>query len=128
MADSFVDQVYIEIEGVEMKTIKSFSPTPANPKAPVKTMNRERVARGVTQGTQDFPFKMTVARQVANPEQDWHAWAATKQAKEITYELGDGGLRVTLIDCYLNSVDEKYDEAGEAVWDIDGFALKRRED
>jgi len=128
MAETFVDIALVEIEGVEMRTIKSLSVTPQRTKNPVNTMNRDGVAIGVTQGIASFPVKMTAAIQAANPEQDWHRWALNKIAKNVVYELNDGGKRISLIDVFINTVDEKYDENGEAVWDIDGFALRREED
>lgn len=128
MAQEFADIYNVEIDNVEMETIKSISVTTTNTKTPVKTMNRDRVAKGVTQGMREFSVKISAAVQLSDPEIDWHAWAAGKIAKTITYEVGDGGTRVTLIDVYVNSVDEKADEGGEIMWDIDAVALRREED
>lgn len=128
MAQEFSDIYNVEINGAEMETIKSISVTSTNTKSPVKTMNRDRVALGVTQGVREFTGKISAVVQLANPEQDWHAWLRDKIAKSITYEVGDGGTRVSLIDVYLNSVDEKADENGEIMWDIDFIALRREED
>ncbi len=129
MAQTFADIYLVEINGVEMDTIKSISVTSTNTKAAVKTMNRGRVAVGVTQGVQEYTAKITAAVQVANPEIDWHAWLRDKVAKNIVYQIGDeGGQRISLIDCYVNSVDEKADENGEIMWDIDLIVLRREED
>jgi hypothetical protein len=128
MAETFVDIALVEVDGREMRTIKSLSVTPQRPKSPVNTMNRLGVAIGVTQGIASFGVKITAAIQAANPEIDWHDWALNKKAKLVSYEMNDGGRRVSLIDVFINSVDEKYDENGEAVYDIDGFALRRKED
>jgi hypothetical protein len=124
----FVDIYNVEVDNVEMETIKSISVTSTNTKNPVETMNRDRVAKGVTQGIQKFSAKITAARQLSNPEQDWHAWRSGKVAKNISYEMGDGGTRISLIDCYVNSVDEKADDNGEIMWDIDIVFLRREED
>lgn len=128
MAQEFVDLYLVEVDHAEMETIKSISVTSSDPKNPVKTMNRDRVALGVTHGVQEFSAKISAVRQLADPEIDWHAWKRLKQAKTISYEMGDGGQRVSLIDCYVSSVDEKADENGEIMWDIDIVFLRREED
>lgn len=128
MAETFADIYNVEIDNVEMETIKSISVTSTNTKNPVLTMNRDRVAKGVTQGVKQFAVKITAAVQVANPEIDWYAWWRDKIAKTITYEIGDGGTRISLIDVYVSSVDEKADDGGEIMWDIDAIALRREED
>ncbi len=128
MAQEFVDIYLVEIDGMEMESIKSISVTASDSKNPVKTMNRDRVALGVTQGVQEWTGKISAVRQFANPEMDWHAWKALKQAKNIVYEMGPGGQRVSLIDVYVSSVDEKADEGGEIMWDIDLVILNRKED
>lgn len=128
MAEDFVDIYNVEVNHAPMETIKSISVTSTNTKNPVETMNRDRVAIGVTQGVKKFSGKMTAVRQLANAEQDWHAWLRDKIAKNISYEMGEGGTRVSLIDCYVNSVDEKADENGEIMWDIDFVFLRREED
>lgn len=128
MAEDFVDIYNVEVDNVEMETIKSISITSTNTKNPVDTMNRDRVSKGFTQGIKKFSAKITAARQVANPEMDWHAWVAGKDLKTISYEMGEGGTRISLIDCAANSVDEKADENGEIMWDIDIVFLRREED
>lgn len=124
---AFVDIALVEIDDIEMETIKALSVNPSNPKTPVKTMNRDRVAKGYTQGIQEFGFKLTVAVR-EKPEIDWHGWVLSRQRRRVVYEQADNGLRVSLGGCVANSIDEKYDQDGEAVYEIDCMALTRRED
>jgi hypothetical protein len=128
MAETFVDIAIIEIDGVLCRSIKSLSVDPTDTKSPVKTMTPERRALGVTRGVAEFGVKITAAIQAANPEIDWHAWMLNNEARNVVYDLNGDGKRISLRDVYISSISEKFDESGEASYDIDGFALDRKED
>ncbi len=128
MAETFVDIYNVSIDGVPMVTIKSISVTTTNTKTPVKTMNPGRVALGYTQGVREYAVKISASIQLASPEIDWHAWCRDKIVKLLTYEQGESGKLISLLDVAINSVDEKADEGGEIMWDIDAVALRREED
>lgn len=128
MAEIFVDIAHIEIGGVLCRTIKSLSVDPTDTKNPVKTMNPERRALGVTRGVAEFGVKFTAVIQPTDPEVDWHKWMLSNESRLVVYDLNGDGKRVSLIDVFINSISEKYDEGGESTYDIDGFALDRLED
>jgi hypothetical protein len=128
MAETFVDIAIVEIDGVLVRTVKSLTVDPSQTKNPVKTMTPERRARGATRGVADFGVKFTAAVQPTDPEIDWHAWMLNHESRLVVYDLNGDGKRISLVDVFISSVSEKYDESGEASWDIDGFALDRLED
>ena len=126
--ETFVDIYLVEINGVPMETIKSISITSTNTKTGVKTMNAGRVVIGYTQGVREYTGKISAYRQMASPEQDWHAWARDKIAKLLAFQMNEGGQKISLVDVVLNSVDEKADEGGEIMWDMDITFRNRLED
>lgn len=128
MAETFVDIAIVEIDGVLCRTIKSLSVDPSDAKTPVKTMTQERRALGVTRGVAEFGVKITAVIPAGDPEIDWHRWMLNKEARLLVYDLNGDGKRISLVDVFVNSVSEKFDEGGESTYDIDGFALNRLED
>jgi len=125
--DNFVDIHHVEIGGQSIETVKSFAPDVNDPKAPVKTMNRARRPLGFTRGVPEFPVKISAVIPLV-PEVDWQGWCLRGEEKTITFERGDNGTRVTLSRVAINSVNEKADEGGEAMYDIDAVALDYREE
>jgi hypothetical protein len=128
MAEIFTDIAIVEIDGVLCRSIKSLTVDISDNKTVVKTMNPERRARGVTRGVPDFTAKLTVVSEPSDPEVDYVAWMLNKEPRLIVYDLNGDGARVQLIDCYVNSVGEKYDDGGESVFDVDVVFLDRKED
>lgn len=128
MAEVFTDIAVVEIDARQVRTVKSISIETRDTKTPVKTMNAERRALGVTRGVPDFSGKFSAVIQPVDPEIDWFGWMLRKEARLVVWDLNGDGDRRSLVDVYINSVSEKHDEGGESMYDIDFVALDRKED
>src|SRR6266498_3432104 len=84
----------------------------------VKTMNRQRTARGYRSGTKTYSGQLTMEVQMP-PEVDWALLFLADDEFLLTYEMGDGGQRFQLVDCIISNVDTEGDEDGGTQMTID---------
>lgn len=117
MSTDYVGEAYIEISGKEYDVI-SFSVTHNTGRKEVKTMNRKRRVKGTCAGIETWELSVTAAI----PEGEKEPWKHFKDAK-LTSISGDGGTRVSYIDCFSKEISKKYEAEGEARVDITMVAL-----
>ncbi len=125
MSRDVVDVAFVEIDGQELQTVRSFTPSSSDPKAPVNTMNRRRRAIGRTRGVPTFSITMEVA-ELVSPEYDWDQWLESGDERTVAYEKTDGGERFQFLDVCLDEISEPYTEAGESRVSLTLSALDKK--
>lgn len=103
---------------LELQSVAEFNVTLNDPKAPVKTMTRNRRVLGFTRGIPEHTANMTVVLFASNPEVDWSALQADGEYFTLIYQENDGN-RFACIDCLVGNISKPYRESGETRATID---------
>lgn len=128
MALEYVDRLFAEIDApqpvgkVELLDVVSIDVEEDQPLQTVKTMTRNRKARGFRAGTIDVTAELTLAMPLA-PTVDWHYLRRYGIVFDLKYEAGDGGQRFQLIDCRVQNISKSSNEDGEAELKVSLMAL-----
>lgn len=117
MSTDYVGEAYIEIDGKEYDVIR-ITVQHNTGRKPVPTMNRKRRVKGTCAGIETWELSVTAAI----PEGEKEPWKNFKDAK-LTVTSGDGGKRVSYLDCFSREISKQYEVEGEARVDITMTAL-----
>lgn len=118
MADSYVGQIVLEINGTEYE-VTSMEPSLKTGRKVVKTMNRTGRPSGTSKGIEEHELKIAVAI----PKDGEPDWRALLDAKLTIYPQDGGGTRETWTGCALMEMGSKYQVEGEATRDLTISAL-----
>lgn len=127
----YVDIAHVMIDApspigkVTMHDVVSLKVDTSKPKKPVKTMNRQREARGFKRGTLEVSVELTV-EMAMNPEVDWNYMLQADVPFMLVYERGDNGQRWQVVGCEVSEVSEEESEEGEAQQRVTIMALGHR--
>ena len=119
MGQEYVDIAHVLIDAPQpigkrsLKDVVSIKVDTSKPKKPVKTMNRDRKARGFRRGTLEVSVELVVEMAI-NPEVDWNYLLEADLPFLLVYERGDNGQRWQVVDCEVAEVSEEEGEDGEA--------------
>ncbi len=133
MGDRYVDIALIKIQRpgkglVEIEESAKLTVNRTKERKVVNTMNRARRGKGYRNATAAFTFELEVPRKISGFEIDWLEMWDDDEMFVLTYEMGDGGLRRSMIDAIVNDCNDTFSEDGEATFTISGFALDDKED
>ena len=117
--EEYVGAVIVEFNSVEYEAISVDEDVKGDKKL-VKTMNRERRAKGRCLMIPEFTLKVTLPVPVEG-EPDWLAFDDGK----VTIQSIEGGTRTTYQGCFVTDLSGKYKVEGEAVRDLTISALNR---
>jgi len=128
MADQIVDRIFcqIDIPGtgsvrlddvIEDIEIKESVDLKAR-----KTMNKQRKARGFTEGVPEIGADLTVLM-VVPPPVDWYKLRRSRVVFRITYDDGEAGQRFQLRDCRINDISKSGNADGDTTLKVSIMAL-----
>lgn len=120
MSIEYDGEIVVEINGQEVDCV-SFDDTVKTGRKPVKTMNRTGRAKGSVTGIETVEMKITAAI----PATGEYNWRTMKDARIVTYPVGNPSKRTTYTDCNVTDVGSKYQLEGEAVRDISLYSLRK---
>lgn len=126
MANNYVSHAYVSIDGQLLFDVVEFSVDTDDTKAPVETMNPNRVAQGYTRGIPKHSWTAKVAIQRFAGEFDWDEFVSSIAGRQIVYERDTDGERMVLVDSVADTISEPYTSDGEVRVDINGKALDKR--
>ncbi len=118
MADSYVGQIVMEINGVEYEVV-SLEPTARTGRTRVRTMNSSGKAKGTAKGIEEHDLRVSVAI----PKNGEPNWMAMVDAKITVYPQDGGGQRETWTGVHLVEIGSRYQVEGEATRDLTLGAL-----
>ena len=96
----------------ELRTIVEVTVDVKDPKAPVKTMNRNRRSIAFTRGVPEVDLTLSVVDLVGEPEVDWEGLLFSGEEFMFTYEKGIGGKRNTVSPAVVSEISEPFKEDG----------------
>lgn len=134
MADNYVDIALIKVQregkgAVEYEEAATLTVNRTKDRKVVNTMNRRRRGKGYRSASAAFTWEMTVPREVQGlGATDWIQMWDDDEIFQITYEMGNGGKRRSIIDAIVNEANDTFNEDGEAMLTLSGFALDDRAD
>ena len=118
MSDAtYAGAVIMEVNGRDVEII-SIKPQTTTGRKPVKTMNRQGRADGVT----EHKLSLTAAIPIDGTEIDWDN---ITKAKITIYPINDEGRRTSYLDCFTVDTSEQYEVDNEARIDIEMIALHK---
>lgn len=120
MTTDYDGEIVTEINGQEVDVV-SFDDTVTTGNKPVKTMNRTGRAKGSVKGIETCTMKITAPV----PATGEYNWRTMKDARIVTYPVGNPSKRTTYFGCRVDNVGTKYQLEGEAVRDISLYALNK---
>lgn len=123
MADIFVGQVVLEINGTDYEVL-SVEPSLKTGRKVVKTMNKSGRPTGTAKGIEEHDLKISVAI----PKKGEPDWRALVDAKLTIYPQDGGSVRKTWTGCSLIEMGSKYQVEGEATRDLTIVALNYYEE
>ncbi|SDI83398.1 hypothetical protein SAMN05216588_1264 [Pseudomonas flavescens] len=118
MADKFVGQIVLEINGTDYEVV-SVEPTLKTGRTTVKTMNRTGRPTGTAKGIEEHDLRISVAI----PKTGEPDWRALVDAKLTIYPQDGGGKRESWTGCSLIELGSSYKVEGEAQRDLTIAAL-----
>jgi len=116
----YLGAIVMEVDGQEVE-VESVDTKIQTGRKLVKTMNRTGRAKGFAKGIAEYDLTLTTVIPLTG-EVDW---AAIQGAKVTIYPQTTGGKRTSYVDCFTESVGEKYQVDGEAKRDVTMKALNR---
>lgn len=116
----YVGSISLEVDGVEVE-VATVSPKTSTGRRPVKTMNRLRNIAGFSRGIKTYDLRVTAVIPIEGSPLDWDNIEGAK----LTIDPGDGGQRVSYLDCFSTDVGEEYQADGEARRDISLVAVRK---
>jgi hypothetical protein len=116
----YVGSISLEVDGVEVE-VATVSPKTSTGRRPVKTMNRLRNIAGFSRGIKTYDLRVTAVIPIEGSPLDWDNIEGAK----LTIDPGDGGQRVSYLDCFSTDVGEEYQAEGEARRDISLVAVRK---
>ena len=127
MAISVQDILVVDYDGPqgskELETVESANVNRTKTRSRVKTMNRARRAIAFQSGTEEVEVTLTVVPELVDPEVDWvKAWK-DDEIFGLTVERGLNGTREQIRDCQVESVNDTFNEAGEARQEVSIMGL-----
>jgi hypothetical protein len=84
-------------------------------------MNRLRNIAGFSRGIKTYDLRVTAVIPIEGSPLDWDNIEGAK----LTIDPGDGGQRVSYLDCFSTDVGEEYQAEGEARRDISLVAVRK---
>lgn len=118
MADSYVGQIVLEINGAAYEVV-SMEPMLRTGRVRVKTMNPTGKVRGTAKGIEEHELKVSVAI----PKSGEPNWKAMIDAKISSYPQDGGGKRESWTGVHLVEMGSRYNVEGEATRDLTLGAL-----
>ncbi len=106
-------ELFSSVYSGELQSVVSVNPTNADPKTPVKTMNRERRPIGWNRGVPDYTFDLEMAVGKQGLEADFEKLSETMEEFTMVFEADDGGIRLRYEGCVVTNVSYNANEAGE---------------
>lgn len=116
----YVGSISLEIDGREIE-VATVSPKTSTGRRPVKTMNRLRQIAGFSRGIVTHDLRVTAVIPIDGGDVDWEGIEGAK----LTIDPGDGGQRVSYLDCFSTDVGEEYQAEGEARRDISLVSVRK---
>lgn len=116
----YVGSISLEVDGVEIE-VATVSPKTSTGRRPVKTMNRLRNIAGFSRGIKTYDLRITAVIPIEGDLLDWDNIEGAK----LSIDPGDGGQRVSYLDCFSTDVGEEYQADGEARRDISLVAVRK---
>lgn len=116
----YVGSITLEVDGREIDCA-SFTPRENTGRRPVKIMNRLRTIAGFSRGIQTFDLRVTAVVPKDGSGVDWSAIEGAK----LTVDPGDGGQRISYLDCFATEVGEEFQAEGEARRDVTLVAVRK---
>jgi len=123
MLQEFAGAASLEVDSAEIEITAISIDTTTGRKA-IKTMNRAGRAKGFSRGIVTYALSVTAVIPVSGTAPDW----ANIEGAKLTVQPVGGDKRVSYLDCFTESVGEKYQVEGEAVIDIKLTALRKVEE
>lgn len=120
MATEYAGIIVMEVDGQEVE-ITGLDVTSKTGRKLVKTMNKDRRARGFAEGLEEHELKV----EAVIPKAGEPNWAGIKGAKITIYPAEGGGQRESYLDCFATDVGAKYDVDNEARRSISMMALRK---
>lgn len=120
MATEYVGIIVMEVDGQEVE-IDSIDVTHKTGRTVVKTMNKDRRARGYREGVSEFELKV----EAVIPKTGELDWASIKGAKITLYPADGGGQRESYLDCATLDIGTKYQLSGESMRSLTMGALRK---
>lgn len=116
----YVGSISLEVDGREIE-VASVSPRSSTGRRPVKTMNKLRTIAGFSRGIKTYDLRVTAVIPIGGAEIDWDNIEGAK----LTIDPGNGGQRISYLDCFSTEVGEEYQAEGEARRDISLTAVRK---
>lgn len=120
MAEAYAASAVLEVDGTEIE-ITDLSVTTNTGRKLVKTMNSKGVAKGFAKGIRTYELSITAAV----PLEGNIDWDNIEDAKVTVYPLDQNDKRTSYLNCFSESVGEKYTVDNEEVQDIKLIALAK---
>jgi hypothetical protein len=111
---------------VELETVESATVNRTKSRSRVKTMNRGRRAIAFQSGTEEVSVSLTVVPELGDLEVDWRVAWDLDEIFALAIEKGLEGSREQIIDCMVVSVNDTFNEAGEARQEVEIEGLRSR--
>lgn len=119
----FVGSIILEVDGREIE-VASVSPRENTGRRPVRTMNRNRTIAGFSRGIQTHELRVTAVVPKEGAPIDW----ANIEGAKLTIDPGDGGQRISYLDCFSTEVGDEYSVDNEARRDVSLVAVRKVEE
>lgn len=116
----YVGSISLEVDGREIE-VASCSPRTSTGRRPVKTMNKLRTIAGFSRGIKTHDLRVTAVIPIDGGDIDWDNIEGAK----LTIDPGNGGQRISYLDCFSTEVGEEYQAEGEARRDVSLTAVRK---
>lgn len=128
MARELQDRAIVEYSGpqgsVELQTCTQARVSRSKTTNRRAGMNRSSGALGFQRGKEQVSGSLTIAPELGDPEVDWRKAWKDDEVFELVIEKGLDGKREQLVDCMVESVDDDFDDDGNATLEVSFQALR----
>lgn len=118
--EEYVGSISLEVDGREIE-VASVKPRTTTGRKAVKIMNRRRTISGFARGVTMHELDVTAVIPLRGTPVDWENIEGAK----LTIDPGNGGQRVSYLDCFSLEVGQQYEVDNEARIDVKLQAVRR---